>query len=215
MPGLTDDDAQNHPYRSLGLRFWLPWGGAMALAIASFPALVYAAQHDLEQPWRIIVMGAGTIAFTLALIGLNLLPHRTAQRRGLMDPMRPAMRRYQWRFMTPMLLYVVALLAATYYWKSAQPAGLIAMAVALAPAIPLLFALRAMFLLLREETDEYLRGRMLESWMIAALLAMSICMVLGFLDQFRIIPHIPLWAVLPIWAVCMGPVQLLRKDRCV
>ncbi len=77
-----------------------------------------------------------------------------------------------------------------------------------------MFALRAMYLLPREENDEYLRRQMLEGWTLAALIAMGVCTVLGFLDQFRVIPHIPLWAALPIWAICMGPVHLLLKGRC-
>jgi len=214
MTNLTDDDTQKHPYRSLGLRFWLPWGAAFLANLAAFFGFVRLDAPLLEQPLRAIALGAAVILFTLALVGINMLPHRTAQKRGWVDPLRPAMRRYQWRFMIPMLLYVVALVAATYYWKSVHPTGLVAVLVALAPAVPVLFAIRAMFLWLREENDEYLRARMFENWTLAALLAMAVCTVIGFLDQFRVIPHIPLWAALPLWAVCIGPVQLLFKGRC-
>lgn len=215
MSNPADEYAQNHPYRALGLRFWLPWGAAMAVVIASFPTLVYLTQQHLAQPWRVIVMGMGMgiIAFTLALVGMNRLPHRAAQQRGLVDPPRPAMHRYNRRFMAPMLIYIVALLAATSYWKAAHPTGVLAVAVALAPAIPVLFAIRAMGLWLREETDEYLRAQMLEGWFFAALLAMAICVVLGFLDQFGIIPRMPLYWGLPIWAACFPLAHLLRKGR--
>jgi NADH:ubiquinone oxidoreductase subunit 6 (subunit J) len=214
MPNLTDDTPQNHPYRALGWHFWLPWGAGIAATILGFIVLAYFAQRQLEQPLRTIVMSGAVIVLTLMLVFLNQLPHRAMQKRGLADPMRPAMRRYQWRFMIPMLLYIVALMAATWYWKAAHPTGVAALLTALAPAVPILFAIRAMAVWLHEESDEYLRAQMLKSWVLGALFAMAICTMVGFLDQFRVIPHIPLWAAFPLWAVCSGIVQARSGRLC-
>lgn len=138
MPDLTDDYAQNHPYRTLGLRFWLPWSAAMLALVGAFPALVFF-YWDMPQPGRVIITGTGGILFTLALVGLNML-------------------RYQSRFLVPMVLYMVLMLAATYYWKNAHPTGLAAVLTALAPTVPILFALRAMHLWSREETTNICAG---------------------------------------------------------
>jgi hypothetical protein len=212
MP-LTDECSTTSPYRRLGPRFWLPWSAAMVAIFAAFAALFLYARPLLEQPFRAIVMGAGVILVTLAFVGLNLLPRQTLVKRGLEDPMRPAQRRYTWRFLLPMMVYVATLIAATLYWKTAHPTGLAALLVALAPAVPVLFGIRAMMLLLKEETDEYLRSRMLEGWALATGGALAICTVWGFLDQFQVVPHLPLWVVFPIWAVCLAPAQWFLCKR--
>jgi hypothetical protein len=77
-----------------------------------------------------------------------------------------------------------------------------------------LFCLRAMYRWLREENDEYLRLKMLETWAIATAVTLAVTMVVGFLDTFKVIPHIPLWAVLPFWAACMGLAQARPGQRC-
>ena len=87
------------------------------------------------------------------------------------------------------------------------------MLAALAPSVPLLFAIRAMMLFLKEETDEFLRSRMLEGWSLAAGLTLAVCTVWGFLDQFEIVPHLPLWTAFLIWACCLIPAQFLLARR--
>ena len=94
-----------------------------------------------------------------------------------------------------------------------HPTGLMAALAALAPSVPVLIAIRAMVLLLKEETDEYLRTRALETWAIATGLALSVCTVWGFLDQFEVVPHLPLWAAFPLWACCIGPALWLLNRR--
>jgi hypothetical protein len=127
--------------------------------------------------------------------------------------MRPAARRYMARFLPAMLLYVAVFEAATWYWLRMHPTGLRAVLAALVPAIPVLFAIRAMLLLLREETDEYLRARGLEVWALATVLTLGACTVWGFLDQFEVVPHLPLWAVFPLWAVCLFPAHIIVQKR--
>jgi hypothetical protein len=42
---------------------------------------------------------------------------------------------------------------------------------------------------------------------------MAICTVVGFLDLFGAIPHIELWVVFPLWAVCMAAGFLATRRR--
>ena len=54
---------------------------------------------------------------------------------------------------------------------------------------------------------------MLEGWAIATGLALAVCTVWGFLDQFEVVPHLPLWAAFLIWACCLVPAQFLLQRR--
>jgi len=214
MPDQNEEYRQNHPYRALGMGYWLPWSLAMLALLAAFLAMVFFLQ-GVPQPWRIILHGLGVILFTLAIIGLNRVTCRALLRRGLGDPMRPAMRRYQARVLTPMMIYVVVLLGVTYFWKTTHPTSVINLIAALLPSVPVLFCMRALYRWLCEETDEYLRLKMLEAWAIATGVTLAVAMVVGFLDTFKAIPHIPLWTVLPFWAICMGVAQTRTGQRCV
>jgi hypothetical protein len=156
---------------------------------------------------------AGLVAALLISMAVIMFAWRLAQRTGgPMDKLRPAGRRYTLRFLPAMMVYAAIFVAATAVWKQMHPHGLAAVALGLAPSLPILFAIRAMMLYLKEETDEYLRSRMLESWSLATGFALCICTVWGFLDQFEVVPHLPLWAAFPLWAVCLVPAQWLRRD---
>jgi hypothetical protein len=212
MTNRIDAEAECHPYRTLGLRFWLPWTLGLAVTVAAFLELKPIA-GTLAQPLQAIVLGTGVICFTLALVGLCLLPRRVLEKRSLEDPMRPAAWRYTWRFLPLMLIYTVLFMLSVYYARHGHPTRAATFGLALAPALPVLFAIRAMLLLLKEETDEYLRTRALETWSLATGLALCICTVWGFLDQFEVAPHLPLWAAFPLWALCLVPAQFLVCRR--
>jgi hypothetical protein len=200
-------------YARLGARFWLPWSLAMLALIGGTAAFFVFARSALGMPLRAIAATAWMILFTIGLVVLSNLPRRALTKRGLEDPMRPAARRYMQRFLPPMLLYAVLFVAAGIYAEHNHPTGLAAIAVALAPALPVLAAIRVMFLFLKEEKDEYLHTRMLESWTLATGLTLAICMVWGMLDQFQVVPHMALWAVFPLWSLCLCPAEFLVKRR--
>jgi hypothetical protein len=151
----------------------------------------------------VLVMLAGVLGFFWWL----------APQHPLVKQMRPAARRYMARFVPAMLLYLVLFEAATWYWLRMYPTGFKAVLAALVPSLPVLFAIRAMLLLLREETDEYLRARGMEEWALATVLTLGACTVWGFLDQFEVVPHLPLWAVFPLWAVCLFPAHVIVQKR--
>lgn len=202
-------DAVGDETPKLGARFWaMWWAGAAAIGIVFMTALMML-RPSMDTPWGTVAGGVGVIAFTLALIGWCMVPMRTLQKRGLGERMRPAYRRYMWRFLPAMFGYVVVLLAAISYSNAADPSGIVAWLVALAPAVPVLLAIRAIALLLTDENDEYLRQRMYRTFAMATALTLAVCTVWGFLDLFELVPHVQLWAAFPIWAVCMIPAQLL------
>jgi len=194
-------------YRRVTRRFqWFVWVGTVVILALSF----FLPRLHLPRPVN-LMLAVGP-AFVLLFGAFGFL-WWLAPRHPLVKQMRPAVRRYMERFLPAMLLYIAVFEAATWCYKRWHPSGVEAVLVALAPALPILFAIRAMTLFLKEETDEFLRSRMLESWAIATGLALAVCTVWGFLDQFEVVPHLPLWAVFPIWAGCLVPAQFLLQRR--
>ena len=154
------------------------------------------------------------LGYTIVLIGGVLVFAFSMMRHApLVKQLRPAGRRYTWRFLPAMMAYGAVFIAATWVYRNLHPTGLGAVLMGLSPSVPILFAIRAMMLFLKEETDEYLRSRMLEGWAIATGLALGVCTVWGFLDQFKVVPHLPLWAAFPLWACCMVPANFILQRR--
>lgn len=195
----------------LGAGFWTLWGGGMAvLAAGAFGLPIWLKQTMTGEAAVLLQVGA-VMGFTLALIGLSMLPRQIKVKRGLEKPVRAPQRRYLARFVPAMMLYVVLLMGAVLYWKSAEPAGVMAWLVALAPSLPLLLAVRAIALLVFEEDDEFQRARHMHAFVWATCGTLAICSVYGFLDMFGVVPDVEMWAVFAIWAVCLCPAQIAAK----
>jgi hypothetical protein len=171
---------------------------------AAFVAAMWWIAPQMEELPGIAMGGAAVLVFTGGLIGLSMIPYRIRQKRGIEGQMRAPYRRYMLRFLPAMLGYVVLLLLAVWYAKQAQPTGALAVVIAIAPALPLLLAIRAIFLLPREEDDEYQRDRLYRVYAFATGGTLAICTVWGFLDMFSVVPHAEMWVAFPIWAMCMG-----------
>lgn len=203
MPVLDNDEPCTDPaFQRTVLR------GAWAIGASTivYIILLFAVPRSLKS-----LIGLGGMAvICIGALGLAFwaMSHHPAT-----NQWRPAGRRYTRRFLPAMMLYVLVFEAATWYYMHRHPTGLAAVLAGLAPSVPVLFAIRAMLLLLKEETDEYLRTRALETWSIATGLALCVCTVWGFLDQFEVVAHLPLWAAFPLWAVCIGPAQIIVNKR--
>jgi hypothetical protein len=204
---------EGNPYSALSIRFWAMWGLAQAGVVTAFAGAMYLLFPYMDGVAGVIAAGAAVILFTLALIAICMVPMRVLQKRGIEGKMRPAYRRYTLRFLPAMLGYVVVLLAATMYWNEAKPTGAVLWLLGIAPSLPLLLAIRAIVLLPREENDEYIRDCIYRSYAWGTGGALALCTVWGFLDLFEAVPHVQLWAVFPIWAVCMGLARLIPNER--
>ena len=151
-----------------------------------------------------MVGGVIVVAFTSAMILVATIPQQVRRKRGLEGHMREPYRRYARRFLPAMFGYVILLMAAVSYASENAPTGVIAWLVAIAPAIPLIFAIRAIALLPKEEDDEYQRDRIYRAYAWATGATLMVCTTAGFLDMFDAIPHLDLWIAFPMWAVFMG-----------
>lgn len=195
--------------RALNRGVW--WMAAVIIAYVCLLLVVHVGPlHVLPKSAKTAISLGGAAGICIGALGFAFW---AMSRIPSMHQMRPAARRYMMRFLPAMFLYVVVFEAATWFYMHRHPTGLAAVLAGLAPSVPVLFAIRAMALLLREETDEYLRARALEVWAVATALMLGLCTVWGFLDQFEVVPHLPLWAVFPLWAVCIFPAQIIVQKR--
>ncbi len=197
------------PSAKLGAGFWAAWAAGMAAAFAAFAATLWLIYPQLDSLAGKMAGGAIIIAFTLGFIFIANIPNVIRRKRGAGERMREPYRRYMRRFLPAMFTYVILLMAAISYAKAAEPTGIIAWLVAIAPAIPILFAIRAIFLLPVDEDDEYQRARIYSSYAWATGATLMVCTTLGFLDMFSVVPHIEMWIAFPMWAVFMGLARCL------
>ncbi|MBU7579080.1 MAG: hypothetical protein KAF27_01215, partial [Porphyrobacter sp.] len=98
-------------------------------------------------------------------------------------------------------------------WNIYTLTGPLAVAIALLPTIPTFAMIWAMGRYLVEETDEYLRYRMVRAAIMSLGMVLAIGIFWGFLETFELVPHVWAWWVLPVWAVGLGLAQLWMKVR--
>jgi hypothetical protein len=98
--------------------------------------------------------------------------------------------------------------AAAYHAPPAPVRVLLAILVAL----PVLLMVRAMALLLRTETDEYLRMRIVEQTLIATGFLLVAASLYGFLNAFDLAPRLDAYLVVPVWAVGLAIGRLFQRD---
>jgi hypothetical protein len=194
----------DEPRTGLGPIFWAAWLASMLSISGLFVAAMWWITPQMESLPGMAMGGLAVIVFTGGLIGLSMIPYRLRQKRGIEGQMRAPYRRYALRFLPAMFGYVVLLMLAVWYAKQAAPTGIVAWAIAIAPALPLLLAIRAIFLLPREEDDEYQRDRLYRAYAWATGATLAICTIWGFLDMFSVVSHAEMWVAFPIWAMSMG-----------
>jgi hypothetical protein len=125
----------------------------------------------------------------------------------------PAMTRYSRRMMIASLCYMAILFLAVYLFGELHVRGPLLWALALATALPVLGMIWAMGRLVIEESDEYLRSRIVHQALFGTGGLLALATVWGFLEQFMLVPHVPAWAAVPTFAVMLGVSQLFPKVR--
>ena len=156
------------------------------------------------------------LSAALFLAGMLLLiPFvRSAERaQRLRGTSSPALRRYSRRMMVASFAYVAALMGAVWLSKSATFPTPALVALALAPAIPVIGMIWAMARLLVEEDDEYLRSRHVHHALVATGFVLALGTTWGFLEQFGLVPHVPAYWVFPGWAIGLGLSQAWSAVR--
>ncbi len=187
-----------------GRRSILVW--AMAFCGAMIVAGLVVRRFDLG--W------AGTLAVMLFATGMTVPLVLAMERSARADAsLTPAMRRYNRRMIAGSLLYTLGLFVAVYAYRNWHPSGALLWGLALLPAVGALSMVAAMARLLVEEQDEYLRLKLEQSALFGTGVLLVLATVWGFLEQFRVVPHVPAWAAIPVFAIAVGLSRCLNWTR--
>ena len=176
------------------------WAGLYLVNVAIIAALKITGA--INSPTGFVLM---------ALACVLLLPMlRASQRKACASQ---AMVRYNKRVIFSSIAYVLGLGIAITLWRTYEVSGPILFLVAMLPALPTFGIIWAMGRYLVEETDEYLRHRMVTGAIFGLGLVLSLGIFYGFLETFELVPHIWAWWVLPVWAIGLGLYQIWQKVR--
>ena len=124
-----------------------------------------------------------------------------------------AQRRYNKRVLGLSVVYAAALLGAVWVFKHQAPQGIVAFALALLPALPILGIFWAMARYLAEEQDEYLRVVQIQNSLTATGLMLAVTTVWGFLQTFELLPRVDFYWAAVIWFAGLGVASCWRAIR--
>lgn len=198
-----DDHDEDIPGRAFPTAFMLGAVGLVAAGLGS----VFAIRH-FDLGWTGVA-----VAMTFMAVGTAFLMRAGARHTRRMGYASPAMARYNLRLQISSMLYMAGLFVALFAYKRLYMAGAVLWLLALLPSIGTLGMIRAMARLIVEETDEYIRLRLAKAALFAIGLVLVVTTIWGFFEQFSLVPHVPSWAVLPIFALSLGVANLARWVR--
>ena len=183
-----------------GTLFWVA-----AYLIATFGAAALV-KTGIITGWPGLVLIFSTF---LLLIPMVRSIERTQQARGAYSP---ALRTYNRRMMIAAFAYVALLLGCVAAAAHLAPPAPVRVVLAILVSLPVLFMIRAMALLLKEERDEYLRTRVIEQNLIATGFLLAAATIYGFLTSFELAPKLDSFLVVPVWALGLGIGRLFQRD---
>ena len=149
------------------------------------------------------------LASFLLIIPMVRANQRAMAARGITSS---AMTRYSRRFMVASLAYVALLFASLWIARATDPGLALRVILAMVAALPVMFMIRAMALLLKEEQDEYLRSRLVSQSLVATGFLLTVATLYGFLNTFDVAPRVDAWAAFPLWAIGLGIGRLVQGD---
>ena len=144
---------------------------------------------------------------------LAWLARQAYRRRRMGNCNNPAQRAYTRRAVPLMIAYVAALALALWLHERLAPTGLLAVTLAILPALPLIGVVWALGRLLVEEQDEYLRSLHVRQFMIATGFMLVVTCVWGFLESFDLVPHLPMYWAFVIWCAGLGIGTMVNELR--
>jgi hypothetical protein len=184
----------------------------------AFPLLVAAEAAALLAAAAATIMfdlgWAGAIGMIVLVAIFTVTLFRAGERRAVAaGNFSPAMGRYNRRMLAAGAIYVVGLFGAIWVHDLLHPEGLAAFAIAFLPSVGVLWMIWAMARLLAEESDEYLRFRLVRAALFGLGGLLTLATVWGFFEQFDLVPHAPTWLAVPVFAIGFGFANCLRWGR--
>lgn len=189
-----------------------------ALSRRSFAALVIAEAVALAAGAAAMIVYdlglAGALAMAALVAVFTYTLFREGERRAIAaGNFSPAMGHYNRRMLTAGAIYVVGLFFAIWAHDNLHLDGPGAFAIAFLPSAGVLMMVWAMARLLAEETDEYLRHRLVRSSLYGIGTLLTLATVWGFFEQFDLVPHAPTWLAVPVFALGLGFANCTRWGR--
>ncbi|RVQ67039.1 hypothetical protein EKN06_08885 [Croceicoccus ponticola] len=183
-----------------GRRAWI-WaiaftGGALLIAWAEQAGVI-------APPWNWLA---------IFVVALTIIPlaRATSNRQRACGSLSPAMQRYNNRTLAWALAYVAGVAIAVIARDRLEPEGPLLWAIAILPALPILYMIWTMGRYLVEETDEYQKMRQVQAALAGLGVLLAVATFVGFLQTFANIPATAAWWAVPVWAIGMGLYQLFR-----
>lgn len=126
-----------------------------------------------------------------------------------------AAKNYRRRFMVATVVYVALIVMNVAISKAFAPPQLVLGAMAVLTSLPIIGMIAVMGLYIREETDEFVRYRLVTAMLAAIGILLSVTSVLGFLQFEHILGEVPVFFAFPAWCMFFGIVQaiLCARDR--
>jgi hypothetical protein len=182
-------------------------GPAVVTYVATLLAALYVwiAYHP-QGAALVLTLGAPVAAFAW-------LARQAYRRRRMSKCNNVAQRAYARRAVPMMVAYVVALFVSIGLHERLAPTGLLAVVLAILPALPLIGVIWAMGRLLVEEQDEYLRSLHVRQFMIATGFMLVVTCVWGFLENFELVPQVPMYWAFIIWCAGLGIGTMVNELR--
>lgn len=148
---------------------------------------------------------AGAVGMAVLVAVFTYTLFRAGERRAIeAGNFSPAMGRYNRRMLAAGAIYVVGLFTAIWAHDELHPDGLAAFVLASLPSVGVLWMVYAMGRLLAEEEDEYQRHRHIRASLFGLGTLLTLATIWGFFEQFDLVPHVPTWAAVPVFALGLG-----------
>ena len=147
---------------------------------------------------------------TVQLVPLYRATQRCERARGSSSP---AIARYNRGTLLSTLTYLLGLGVALWVWRNTDPSTEVTWLLAMLPIVPILGFIYVMGRYVVEEADEYLRHRAIMASLVGLGLVLSLGSFWGFLETFELVPHMPGWWTVPVWALGMGLAQAWMSWR--
>lgn len=180
------------------------WAAAFMVGMFGTGALLFT--DFVQPPWGMAVM----LVPMLLLIPMVRASERMQRAAGSASP---AAARYNRRMLAASFAYVIGFLVAIALFVDQTVSKPVAAMLSLLPTFGTFGMIWAMARYVIEESDEYLRVRTVNAALVATGLLLAAGTFWGFLTTFDVAPHVPMWVIVPLWAIGLGIGQLVNKVR--
>jgi hypothetical protein len=128
-------------------------------------------------------------------------------------PRTPAWTRRSRQTMVSAVVYAAVLLVVIFVRIAHPLQGVLAYALAIVPALPVVAMVWVMGRYIRDEADEFERTVYIENALWAAGAVLSIATIWGFAEMLANAPHVASWLWFPLWCLFTAVADIFTRRR--